>query len=218
MPSERSRIRVLVVDDHTLVRSGMGALIAQLQGVEVVGEAADGREALHLVERHRPHVVLMDISMPELNGLEATERIARRFPETRVILLSMHSDEGYVARALAVGAAGYVLKNADAVELELAIRAVGRGDSYLSPAVARQVVRDGVRADTAGRRALTPRQREILQLIAEGSSTKQIAAKLGLSVKTVETHRAKLMERLDIHDVAGLVRYAIRVGLVASDR
>lgn len=195
----------------------MRALIAQLNDIEVVGEAPDGRTALQLVERHRPHVVLMDISMPELNGIEAAQRIIRRFPDVRVILLSMHSDEAYVSKALDVGATGYVLKNADAVELELAIRAVARGDGYLSPAVARHVVRGTVRGGEHPPAVLTPRQREILQLIAEGASTKQIAAKLGVSVKTVETHRAKLMERLDIHEVAGLVRYAIREGVIAPE-
>jgi len=213
MPS----IRVILADDHTLVRSGMRALLDQLQGIEVVAEASDGRAAVELVERYRPHVVLMDIAMPELNGIEAAERIVRQHPDVRVILLSMHSDEAYVSKALDVGAAGYVLKNADAAELEMAVRAVARGDGYLSPAVARHVVRGAVRRGDGDTTQLTPRQREILQLIAEGASTKQIAAKLGLSVKTVETHRAKLMERLDIHDVAGLVRYAIRAGFIAPE-
>jgi DNA-binding NarL/FixJ family response regulator len=210
-------IRVILADDHTLVRSGMRALLDQLQGIEVVAEASDGRAALELVERYRPHVVLMDIAMPELNGIEAAERIVRHHPDVRVILLSMHSDEAYVTKALDVGAAGYVLKNADAAELEMAVRAVARGDGYLSPAVARHVVRGAVRRGESDTTQLTPRQREILQLIAEGASTKQIAAKLGLSVKTVETHRAKLMERLDIHDVAGLVRYAIRAGFIGPE-
>lgn len=206
--------RVLLADDHTLVRSGMRALLDGLPGIDVVAEAADGRDALGKVAELRPHVVLMDIAMPELNGLDAAAQIHARFPEVRVILLSMHAEEEYVARALAVGAAGYVLKSADAEELAQAIHAVARGGSYLSPAVASQVASGRVQAGRPGPE-LTPRQREILQLIAEGSSTRQIAAKLGVSVKTVETHRAKLMERLEIYDVAGLVRYAIRHGLAA---
>jgi DNA-binding NarL/FixJ family response regulator len=209
-------IRLVLADDHVLVRSGVRALLEQLDGVQVVGEASDGREALALVARLRPHVVLMDISMPELNGLEAADRLRRDYPQIRVILLSMHADEAYVARALAVGAAGYVLKTAGAVELELAVRAVARGESYLSPEVARQVMRGPLGAD--GSLPLSARQREILQLIAEGNSTKQIAAKLGLSAKTVETHRANIMARLGIRDVPGLVRYAIRAGLVDSGK
>ena len=209
-------IRVLLADDHTLVRSGMRALVDDLPGVEVVAEAADGRAALDRIDEMRPHVVLMDIAMPELNGLDAAAQVQGRFPEVHVILLSMHAEEEYVARALAIGAAGYVLKNADAAELDTAIRTVARGGSYLSPEVARQVTTGRVQAGNPGPE-LTRRQREILQLIAEGSSTRQIAAKLGVSVKTVETHRAKLMQRLDIHDVAGLVRYAIRQGIVGPN-
>ena len=208
------RIRVVLADDHVLVRRGMRALVEQMAGVEVIGEAADGREVLNLVKRLRPHVVLMDISMPELNGLDAAALLQRDFPEVRTILLSMHADERYVARALGVGASGYVLKSADAMELELAIRAAVRGESYLSPAVARTVMK----GDLAGENdvPLSARQREVLQLIAEGNSTKTIAAKLSVSVKTVESHRANLMQRLGIHDVPGLVRYAIRTGIVGS--
>lgn len=208
------RIRVVLADDHVLVRRGMRALVEQMAGVEVIGEAADGREVLDLVKRLRPHVVLMDISMPELNGLDAAALLQRDFPEVRTILLSMHADERYVARALGVGASGYVLKSADAMELELAIRAAVRGESYLSPAVARTVMK----GDLAGENdvPLSARQREVLQLIAEGNSTKTIAAKLSVSVKTVESHRANLMQRLGIHDVPGLVRYAIRTGIVGS--
>lgn len=212
-------LRVLLADDHRLIRAGIRALLEQLGNVEVVAEAANGREALELADKHRPDVVLMDIAMPELNGLEATERLKKQFPRMRVLLLSMHADEAYVSQALAAGADGYILKNAGVVELELAIQAAARGESYLSPAVAKKVIsgRAGPHMARAGWQRLTPRQREILQAIAEGSSTKAIAAKLGLSVKTVETHRAKLMERLDIHDVAGLVRYAIRVGLITTE-
>lgn len=208
-------IRVLLADDHALVRSGMRALVEQMHGISVVGEATDGREALALVEQLRPHVVLMDITMPELNGLEAAERLAQARPEVRVVLLSMHADEAYVARAVAVGAHGYVLKSADAAELELAVRSAARGQAYLSPAIARTVTQGGM-PDRSGTPPLSPRQREILQLIAEGNATKQIAAKLRLSVKTVETHRAHIMQRLGIRDIPGLVRYAIRMGMVEA--
>lgn len=214
-------IRVVVAEDHALVRAGIRSLLERLPGVEVVGEAADGREALELLKTQAPHVALLDISMPGMNGLEAAARAARRFPATRVILLSMHANEEYVHRALKAGAAGYLLKDAGAAELELAVRAVARGDTYLSPAISKQVISDYVRrteAETTSLQALTPRQREILQLIAEGHTTKDIAKKLDLGVKTVETHRAALMRRLDIHDVAGLVRYAIRSGLVNSGK
>ena len=199
-------LRVLIADDHRLVRAGIRALLDQLGSIEVVGEAANGREALELADKRRPDIVLMDITMPELNGLEVTERLKKQLPHIRVLLLSMHADEAYVSQALAVGAAGYVLKDAGAVELELAIQAAARGESYLSPAVAKLVVSGRAGPESrADWERLTPRQRETLQLIAEGHSTKEIAQKLDLSVKTVETHRTKLIERLDIHDVAGLV-------------
>jgi len=211
-------IKVLLAEDHTLVRAGLRSLLAELPWVDVVAEASDGREALRLVAAHKPHVVLMDITMADLNGLEATARITRQHPAVKVIILSMHSNEEYVRRALGVGAVGYVLKDSERAELELALKSVARGGSYLSPAVSRPVITDyAERAsrDPIGR--LTPRQREILQLIAEGYSTKEIAAKLSLSAKTIETHRAQLMSRLDIHDVAGLVRYAIRAGVASSE-
>ena len=221
--------RVLLAEDHTLVRAGIRALLQNLAGIEVVAEASDGREALRLIKTYQPDVVLMDIAMAGLNGLEATARVTKEFPTVRVVILSMHSTEEYVAQALRAGAAGYLLKDAAAAELELAVTAVARGETYLSPAVSKHVIADylrrvGDREASGGGGAtpacelLTPRQREILQLIAEGRSTKEIAAILHLSVKTVETHRTQLMARLDIHDVAGLVRYAIRIGLVALDR
>jgi len=211
-------VRVLLVEDHNLVRAGIRSLLGELPWVEVTGEAADGREALRLVGELKPQVVLMDITMAGLNGLEATERIAKDYPDVRVIILSMHPNEEYVRRALLVGAAGYVLKDAEKAELELALKSVTRGGSYLSPAVSRSVINDYT--ERAGRNSLerlTTRQREILQLIAEGDSTKDIARRLGLSIKTIETHRAQLMARLDIHDIAGLVRYAIRAGIASSE-
>ncbi|MHB8534863.1 MAG: response regulator [Sulfuricaulis sp.] len=213
-------LRILLADDHNLVRTGMISLLRSFPDIEVVGETGDGREAIELVRTLAPNIVLMDIAMPGLNGIEATARIVKEFPRTRVVVLSMHADEEYVLQALRAGAAGYLLKNAAPVELELALRAVARGETYLSPEVSRHVIDEflGGRAESAGPLGqLTPRQREILQLIAEGQATKQIAARLDVSVKTVETHRAQLMERLGIHDIAGLVRYAIRHGLVRID-
>lgn len=215
-----SPIRVLLADDHALVRAGIRALVQNLAGVEVVAEAADGREALHLVKVHQPDVVLLDISMPGLNGLEAARRLAREYPQVRVLMLSGHASEEYVCQALRAGAAGFLLKDAGLAELELALRAAAQGHTYLSPAVSKHVIGDYVRrvgGEAGALDFLTPRQREILQLIAEGHTTKAIARTLHISAKTVETHRMQLMERLDIHDIAGLVRYAVRVGLVLPD-
>jgi DNA-binding NarL/FixJ family response regulator len=223
-----SNIRVLLADDHKLVRAGIRSLIDSLPGVQVVGEADDGRQALQMIETDKPDVVLMDISMSGLNGLEATARIARDFPGVRVIILSMHANEEYVWQALRAGAAGYLLKDAGTVELELAIKAVARGETYLSPPISKHIISDYMQRVGSGSDKpapggheidrLTLRQREILQLIAEGYTTQEIARQLGISVKTVETHRTQLMERLNIHEVAGLVRYAIRIGLINPDK
>jgi DNA-binding NarL/FixJ family response regulator len=213
-------IRVLIADDHALVRAGIRALLQSIAGFEVVGEAADGRDALSLIKAQHPDLVLMDTSMPGLNGVEATVRVTKDFPKVRVLMLSAHADEEYVRQALRAGAAGYLLKDAGTAELELAIRAVARGETYLSPSVSKHVIADYVRragTESGSLELLTARQREVLQLIAEGYTTKEIARILHISDKTVETHRMQLMDRLDIHDVAGLVRYAIRVGLVKSD-
>lgn len=222
-----STIRLLLADDHGLVRAGIRALLESLEGVSVVAEAANGREALHLVEIHHPDLALIDIAMSELNGLEATQRITREHPGTRVIILSMHANEEYVLQALKAGASGYLLKDAFTTELEMAIHSVFRGETYLSPPVSKHVIAGYMRRvggddlDQDSPRTLlerlTPRQREILQLIAEGHTTQEIAHKLSISVKTAETHRTQLMDRLDIHDIAGLVRYAIRVGLITLD-
>lgn len=213
-------VRVLLADDHDLFRAGLRAVLGDLGGIEVVAEAGDGREVLRLLEAHRPDVVLMDLMMPGLNGLEATARVAREFPGVRVLVLSMNAAEEFVLPAIRAGASGYLLKNVRPAELEQAVRAVARGETYLTPAVSGHVIDDYRRrtadeADSLGR--LTPRQREVLQLVAEGASTKEIARRLGVSVKTVETYRAQLMDALDIRDVAGLTRYAIRKGLVSSD-
>lgn len=213
-------IRVLLADDHALVRAGFRSLLETLPDIEVIAETGDGREALQLTLTHHPDVVLMDIAMPGMNGLEVTARVAKEVPNVHVIILSMHADEEYVWQALRAGASGYLLKEASTPELELAIKAATRGETYLSPAISKQVA-DYIRrtGDKAGAlELLTPRQREILQLIAEGHSTKEIAHTLQVSVKTVETHRTQLMERLGIHDVAGLVRFAIRVGLVSPEK
>jgi DNA-binding NarL/FixJ family response regulator len=214
-------IRVLLADDHALFRAGIRKLLQSCEGVEVVGEAADGREAVRLSETLRPDVLLMDIGMPELNGVDAAARLVREGGRTRVIILSMHTGEEHVLRAIRAGAAGYVLKNASPTELEAAVRAVVRGEVYLSPTISRYVVDHYVRgagAEGSPLDRLTPRQREVWQLIAEGHTTKAIATRLGLSVKTVETHRAQLMERLEVRDVPALVRLAIRLGLVESER
>lgn len=213
-----STIRVLLVDDHKLFRAGIRSLLQTVNGVEIVAEASDGREALNLIEVHRPNVVLMDIMMAGLNGLDATARVARTYPCVRVIMLSMNTGEDSVLQALRAGAAGYLVKTADPAELEQAIRAVARGETFLSSAISQHVV-----AACLGRSAeelsslerLTPRQREVLQLIAEGHSTKEIAKTLGISVKTAESYRGELMKGLDIHDIASLTRYAIRMGVVA---
>jgi DNA-binding NarL/FixJ family response regulator len=210
----------VLVEDHALVRAGIRSLLEKLADLEVVAEAGDGRTALTLIAQHQPDVVLMDIKMAGLNGLEATARIVRDLPGVRVVILSMYANEEYVIQALRAGASGYLLKDAGTAELEVAVRAAAQGETYLSPAISRRMIQDYLQVvggEGGALEQLTPRQREVLQLVAEGHSVKEIARVLHVSVKTVETHRAQLMERLDIHDVAGLVRYAIRVGLVASD-
>ena len=233
--TETTTIRTFLVENHMLVRAGIRALLEGLEGISVMGEASSGFDALEqmaqLAEQDDlPDVVLMDLAMQGMSGLEATAHITRDYPTVKVVILSMHASEEYVLQALRSGAAGYLLKDAAPAELQQALFAVTRGEIPLSPAVSRHVIADYVRrvgspgsalqSDGEARPAsqkLTPRQREILILIVEGLSTKEIAARLGLSVKTIETHRAALMERLDIHDVASLVRYAIRTGLVPPD-
>lgn len=213
-------IRVLLADDHTLVRAGMRGLLSGIAGVEVVGEAEDGQDALRLAAELHPDVVVLDIGMPGLNGLDAAAQLIKLDARARVLILSMHSAEEYVLRALRAGCAGYLLKRSAVSELEIAVRAVARGETYLSPGVSKQVVDDYV-GRTGGAsdplEALTPRQREILQLVAEGHTSKEIAERLALSFKTVEAHRAQIMERLNLQDVTALVRFAVRVGLVMPD-
>ncbi len=231
--NERAKTRILLVDDHTLVRAGIRKLLEALSTVEVVGEAGSGREGLVAVRELDPDVVVMDIGMPDINGLEATALMLAEKPGVRVLILSMHRADEYVLEAMRVGACGYLLKESATAELGLAVEALTRGEKYLSPAVSGAVVRTAMGPGEAAPPAaatglvtnaseasarLTPRQRDILRRIAEGGSTKEIAYDLGLSSKTVETHRAQLMDRLGIHDVAGLVRFAIRIGLVSADR
>jgi DNA-binding NarL/FixJ family response regulator len=215
-----SKVRVLLADDHKLFRAGIRALLRTVADVEVVGEAADGREALRLITAHHPDLVLMDIMMPGLNGLDAAARISRDFPRTRVVILSMNADEDSVLKALRAGAVGYLVKTADPAELELAIRAIARGERFLSSAVSAHVLAaclNRVDRERTSLERLTLRQREVLQLIAEGHTTKEIAGKLDISTKTAEAYRGELMKQLEIHDIASLTRYAIRAGLVSAD-
>jgi DNA-binding NarL/FixJ family response regulator len=212
-------LRVVLADDHALVRAGLRSLLDEFQDMSVVGEAEDGAHALELIAKLHPDIALLDIAMPNLNGLEACARASKEYPGTRVIILSMHGDDEYVRRALLVGAKGYLLKNAGEGELELAVRAVARGDTWLSPAVSSKVVAAYTRGEKeapTGLDLLTPRQREVLQLIAEGKNTKEIAKRLDIGVKTVETHRMQLMDRLGVRTVPELVRCAIRLGVVSA--
>jgi len=213
-------IRVLLADDHTLVRAGLRGLLEGIAGVEVVGEAEDGHEVVRLAGELHPDVVLLDIGMPGLNGLDAAAQLVKMDDRMRVLILSMHNAEEYVLRALRAGCAGYLLKRSAVSELEIAVRAVARGETYLSPRVSKQIVDDYVgrtRGSADPLEALTPRQREILQLVAEGHTSKEIAERLQLSFKTVEAHRAQIMERLNLQDVTGLVRFAVRVGLIMPE-
>jgi len=220
MNSPAKPITVILADDHTLVRAGIRALLEKLPAVKVIGEASDGREVLNLVKAQRPDVVLMDIAMPGLNGLEAAERMTRDFPDVRIIILSMHNNEEYVVRAFKSGIVGYLLKKAATTELETALHEVMRGKTYLSgearfhPNSSHQ----GIAGKGSPLEKLTGRQREILQLIAEGQNTKQIGDLLKVSPKTIEYHRMKLMDSLNLHDIPGLVRFALRVGLIPEEK
>jgi len=208
--------RILIVDDHALVRAGIRALAERIDGVEVVAEAGNGAEALRLIKELKPNIVLLDISMPKASGFEVLAQQAKEFPGVRVIVLTAHEAEAYAIRALREGAAGFLLKSAAAVELKEAIETVTRGQTYISPELSKKSLLEYGKgsSDRAKLDKLSPRQREILKLIADGVSTKEIAGHLSISAKTVESHRAQLMERLNIHDVAGLVRFAIKMGLV----
>ena len=213
-------VRIVLVDDHRLVRAGIRALLEKTPQREVVGEAADGREAFALIEKQRPDIVLIDIAMPGLNGLDAVDRIKKEWPETKVIILSMHANEEYVVRALRSDVSGYLIKDAAVDELEDAIRTVTEGEVYFSRRISKRVIRDYLTNTDEIRgplEQLSSRQREVLQLIGEGKNTKEIADILQVSVKTIEAHRLQLMQRLDIHDIPGLVRFAIRTGLVSAE-
>ena len=221
-------IRIVIADDHRLVRAGLCMLLAEMPGIVVLAEAADGREALAACDASEPDLVLMDIAMPNMGGLEALRELRDRHPATRVLMLSMLASEEHVLQALRLGAAGYLLKDAAPAELELAIGAVMRGETWLSSAISRPVVvgymervtghpgKDGKERGPGLNNVLTPRQQEVLRLLAEGRSTKEIAFQLELSIKTIETYRAQIMARLNVHDLAGLVRYAVRNGIIAA--
>jgi len=214
-------IKILIADDHSLVRDGIRAILQSVPDFEVVDEASDGLEAIEKIRDKSPHLVLMDIGMARLNGLDAAQRVHKEFPATRVVILSMHANEEYVLQALRAGVSGYLLKDSKKQELIFAIRTISEGHTYLSPQVSRHVIENYVsRVDRQASplEQITPRQREILKLIAEGRTNKEIAQVLNISVKTVDTHRTQLMERLDIHDIAGLVRFAIKMGLVNLSR
>ena len=215
-------VRILLVDDHDIVRAGLRSILQKETNIEIVGEAPDGRTALRLVGELSPSIVLMDISMPDMNGLDATRQIVAMKSGVRVIALSMHSDRQFVVEILKAGASGYLMKNSVAPELPPAIRAVAAGKIYLSPAVTDIVIEDFVRNVPASHggstvESLSPREREVLQLLAEGKTSKEIAQMLHVSQKTVESHRAQLMERLNIHTVAELTKFAIRQGLTSLE-
>ncbi|MCG7852016.1 MAG: response regulator transcription factor [Methanosarcinaceae archaeon] len=216
-------LRVLLVDDHPIVRKGIRSLLENETGIDVVGEAENGKEAIKKVEGLTPDVVVMDISMPLLNGLDATRQIKRRFPEVRVLILTMHSNEEYISEILKAGASGYLVKKAVPEELVSAIHAVSQGNSFLSPSVSKSVIKKflqvaGAEAGLEKSSLLTEREREVLQLIAEGHSNRKIAEMLFISVKTIEAHRSHIMEKLELHNLADLTRFAIRIGIISPER
>jgi two-component system response regulator NreC len=218
-----SQTTVLLVEDHTIVRKGLRSLLESEADIRVVGEAENGREAIEKVEELRPDVVVMDISMPGLNGLEATRQIKKRFREVQVLVLTVHTSEEYILQILRAGASGYLIKQAAPAELISAIQAVHRGGAFLSPSISKKVLEDYVRrAEATAQRdsleRLTDREREVLQLIAEAYSTREIAELLHISIKTAETHRAHLMQKLGLHSAAELTRYAILKGIVTLDQ
>jgi DNA-binding NarL/FixJ family response regulator len=210
-------ISVVLAEDHKILREGLRALLKKESDIRVVGEVEDGHSAIRLAKKLKPSVVIMDLGMPELNGIEATKRIRRDAPSVKVLVLSMHADRHFVTRSFGAGASGYLLKDCAFQVLAGAIRAVSSGQTYLSPRVAGFLVEDYLslsrKVGSSVQTTLTPREREVLQLLAEGKATKQIANRLGVSVKTVETHRRNLMHKLDLHSLAELTRYAIREGL-----
>src|SRR5262245_56713744 len=208
------KTRLLLADDHTVVRRGFALILSKEPDLEIVGEAKHGREAVELAEKLQPDVVIIDVSMPELNGIEGTRRITEVCPRTRVLALSMHRDAVYVREILRAGSSGYLVKDADDDAFLMAVRAVARGEAYLSPAVADAVLSDYRRHVTDPLDLLTSREREVLQMIAEGKTNKEIANILNLSVYTVEAHRGKIMEKLNLHSAGEIVRFAIRSGVI----
>ena len=206
-------IRIVLADDHLIVRQGLKALLER-ENLEVVGEAADGQEAVRQVQALRPEVAVLDLTMPRLNGLDAARVLAQQSPRTRVILLTVHTEDHYVLEAIRVGVRGYVVKTQVTADLVEAIREVVEGAVYLSPRISRAVVEAYLAGPDGAAEPLTSREREVLQLVAEGQKTREVARALGISVKTAESHRSRIMEKLDIHETAGLVRYAIRRGLI----
>jgi DNA-binding NarL/FixJ family response regulator len=214
-------IRVILAEDHTIVREGLRALLGARDEIEVVAEVGNGRAAVDAVGEHRPDVIVMDLGMPELNGVDATRMIRERHPDTQVLILSMHSSEEYVRPAIRAGANGYLVKGSGLGDLVSAIAALARGEAFFSPAIAKILLQESRRAEAPKRAApsdgLTNRERQVLKLVAEGKSSPEIAQLLSLSVKTVEGHRSRIMTKLETHNVAGMVRHAIRIGLVSAD-
>jgi DNA-binding NarL/FixJ family response regulator len=213
------QIRILLADDHTIIRSGLRLLLDQQADFKVVAEASDGREALELASKLHPDVAVLDIGMPQLNGIEATSQIVAKEPNTKVVILSMHSDEGYVLRALKAGARAYILKNSAEADLIRAVQSVADGKSFFSPVISKMLLEDYVRQirdkhveDSYD--LLTPREREILQLLAEGRTNKEVATLLNLSVYTVDAHRGNILQKLNLHGVPELVLYAVRKGII----
>jgi DNA-binding NarL/FixJ family response regulator len=216
------QITVLLADDHMIVREGLRVLLEVETDMEIVGEAQTGRQAVQLARKHRPDVVVMDIAMPLLNGLEAARRILKAVPATRVLMLSAHGDDEYIRQAILLGAAGYLIKQTSADLLSKAIREVQKGNSFFSPSIAHRVhdlhlnSANGPTLLKQKKASLSTRETEVLQLVAEGKANKQVARELGISIKTVEKHRQRLMKKLDLHDTAGLTRYAIAAGIIES--
>jgi two-component system response regulator NreC len=213
------QIRILLADDHTIIRSGLKLLLEQQPDFKVIAEAKDGREAVQLATAHRPNVAVLDIGMPQLNGIEAARQILAAAPETRVVILSMHSDEGYVLRALKAGARAYILKNSAELDLIRAIRMVNEGKSFFSPVISKMLLEDYIRqvqekSVEDSYDLLTTREREVLQLLAEGKSNKDVAAILNLSLHTVETHRGNILQKLNLHGMPELILYAVRKGII----
>ncbi len=219
-PERVAQIRIVLADDHTIIRSGLRLLLEQQPDFKVVAEANDGREAVQLISKHRPEVAVLDVGMPQLNGIEATRQIVAEGPETQVVILSMHSDEGYVLRALKAGARAYILKNSAEADLIRAVRSVAEGKSFFSPVISKMLLEDYVRqvrekSVEDSYDLLTPREREILQLLAEGRTNKEVAAMLGLSLHTVETHRGNILQKLNLHGTPELILYAVRKGIIS---